>query len=76
MIAPNLDTEKYFCKAIDTENKYSGSIMASLIEPAPKNLTKVSLFCSKQKNQLVLLMINQILHHWKSLQYSTWMSPL
>ena len=90
MIAPKLDTEK-ISKVIDTENKYSGSIMAALIGTAPKkhhrlvnvyrcspyrtdfltiittqlmfNLTKVGSFCSKQKNQLVLLMINQILYH-------------
>ena len=36
MIARELDTEKN-SNAIDTENNYSDSIMAVLIEAAPKN---------------------------------------
>ena len=51
MTAPTLDTERNFYKAIDTENKYSGSIMAALIETAPKNLTKVRVRrCCPYKN--------------------------
>ena len=62
MIAPKLDTEK-ISKVIDTENKYSGSIMAALIETAPKKHHRlVDVYrCNPYRNDFLTIIATQLM---------------